>query len=255
MNAEQKTTNTIVINAPDGAAPLYERYASQTNAQPANVVLYCDTAELTAFAAGEIGGGVPADVYHRRVLRWHVCNELTGPAVAELLAEVAPLAQRVVDGYSVEWDGNNNVGRYTEDASEAAEEIEALCAEAVERLALETVAVWRANEWLADYRFDDYHWPDGATWESAAQMLTEQAAVDKIVLDGDVAAAVRYRAMEAAEDGLNLPAAAWRALGETLAVSGHETDDECDEIAGNSGDEGVTCMAVRAVRDALAERQ
>ncbi|MGW2112830.1 hypothetical protein [Streptomyces sp. NPDC001948] len=45
---------------------------------------------------------------------------LNGEAANELLRELAPLAQRVLDGATIEWDGENYVGRLiTDDADEA----------------------------------------------------------------------------------------------------------------------------------------
>ena len=93
----------------------------------ATIELCCDTAELTAWAYHDLDIITRMAVRNRRVLRWDVCNALTGRAVAELLAEVAPLAQLVVDVYFVEWAGNKKAGRYTDAAAEAADEIDALC--------------------------------------------------------------------------------------------------------------------------------
>jgi hypothetical protein len=109
----------------------------------AAIELCCDTAELTAWDYHDLDIIKRMAVRNRRVLRWDVCNRLTGSAVAELLDEIAPLAQRVVDGYFVEWDGNKKAGRYTDAAAEAADEIDALCSDAAERLRLDTVSIMR----------------------------------------------------------------------------------------------------------------
>jgi hypothetical protein len=242
----------VVFAGEDEKAPLYLRYVNQTNPQPAYVKLDCDRAELNAVSDGLIGGGMEVEEYHKRTLRWDVCNNLTGSAVVELLDEIAPLAQRVVNGYSSVWDGHNHVGRYTDDAAEAAAEIEKMCDES---RYLETVEVWDSAEaWVECYDFDVRDWPDGATFETVAQAMNDNANENGIFINDDVAATLRDMALDAAaEDDHNLPVAVWRALGVTLGVVGCETDEECYEIAAKSPLENAGDAAVCAVRDALRD--
>lgn len=123
---------------------LWDRYPGQTSAQDAYVSLNCEAAILRAAVNGEIGNAVPFSVWHRLVLRWSIPSLL--PEVAnELLREIAPLARRVVAGFEIQWDGHNNVGRYTDDADEACAEIEALCSG--EWSEEQQVREWDARDW------------------------------------------------------------------------------------------------------------
>lgn len=83
----------------------------------------CRDGHLTADWNAEIGNAIPSSVYHRHVLRFRVRNDLTCKRVNELLKQIAPLAERVVDGYTSEWDGSNMVGQFTDDADIACETI------------------------------------------------------------------------------------------------------------------------------------
>ena len=104
------------------AGSLYLRYPSQTSAQPCEVFLSCDDAVLTIAVRTEIGNGRSMYEHHGRHLAWRV-PVLTLDAANDLLAEIAPYAERVVAGYACVWDGNNMVGEYDADAHEASEAI------------------------------------------------------------------------------------------------------------------------------------
>ncbi len=75
------------------------------------------------------GRSVEAKAFHRIVRSWEV-PLLSMQAANELLLEVAPLAQRVLDGADIIWDGHNMVGQLTtEDAVRADAELGACCSE------------------------------------------------------------------------------------------------------------------------------
>ena len=77
-------------------APLYCRYPHQTEPQPAYVQLDED-GDVTTGYSGEIGGGVPAHVWHGRTLRWTVPASVQGDVLADLLAgDALPLLQRLL---------------------------------------------------------------------------------------------------------------------------------------------------------------
>jgi hypothetical protein len=63
-----------------------------------------------------------------------------------LLAAIAPLAERVVAGYSSQWDGSNQVAEYNTDATEAIEEIARLCGQAGGEG--EEMVVYEASSWF-----------------------------------------------------------------------------------------------------------
>lgn len=136
---------TITIQPVEGLA-LYCRYQAQCRPQPCYVTLDCRTAELSAAYSGEIGGGVPVDVWHHRAIRWHI-PALRGDPAAALLEGLAPLAQRVVDGYSEIWDGSNHVGQLDDDAYSACAEIADRCVDAGDE-DYDQISVWVAADWL-----------------------------------------------------------------------------------------------------------
>lgn len=128
------------------AGSLYLRYLSQPGPQPCEVFLSCDDAVLTVAVRTEIGNARSIMEWNGRHLTWRVPT-LTMDAANDLLAELAPLAERVFAGYSCVWDGHNMVGEYNADAQEASEAIALLCDREWPESAIERV--WTADEWFA----------------------------------------------------------------------------------------------------------
>ena len=190
-------TTTIKTNNLRGVlAPLYHRYPRQTNAQPAFVEMDEDGI-VTADSDGEIGGAIPFSVYHRRTIRWGVCNTIRGDVLADWLEsdEARAMFQRVHDGQSIEWDGNNNVGRFDDDATEAKQEI----SDALDELGHEpgnTDAVWEVDQWLENDDIDSC-WPVGHTLAEAVAHVKASADHENVELDGDVEQALLYKAERA----------------------------------------------------------
>lgn len=118
---------TVTLQNTDTPDALYRHYQGQSERQPCFLALDLEGGELWGDYNGEIGNGVPASVWHGLTLRWDM-SCLTAEAANALLAEAAPIAQRVLDGSSIEWNGSNNVGRCNEDAQAAAEELHELAA-------------------------------------------------------------------------------------------------------------------------------
>ena len=87
---------------------LHHQYPGQTSPQPCYVELDCEAENLSADWNGELGNAVPLSVWHGHTRRWAI-PALQAQAANSLLDEIAPLAQRVIDGYTSEWDGNNHV--------------------------------------------------------------------------------------------------------------------------------------------------
>lgn len=116
-------------------------YQNQTDRQPCYVELDCDDELLLADYDAEIGGAVPTEVWHGRARRYAIPLLMTG-TVNALLDELAPLAQRVIAGYTREWNGNNLVGRLTDDAMNAEDEIAGI---------------------IQNYE-DDLHWYEAGDW-------------------------------------------------------------------------------------------
>lgn len=125
-------------------APLYYIYPNQTGPQPAYVELDPETGVVSSDYNSEIGNAVPVGVWHGLIRRYSVSPCVLGGELDECLAssEFLSLAERVSAGYSAQWDGSNYVGRLTDDARAAEDEIEALLA------GLSEAEVWDAAEWI-----------------------------------------------------------------------------------------------------------
>ena len=118
--------DTVTITEISGTTDLHQHYDRQTSAQPCYIELDCRSAQLSASYNAEIGNARPMSVYHGHHQRWQIpC--LTASAANDLLRELLPMAQRIVDGYDSRWDGNNNVARFADDAECAIEDIDAIC--------------------------------------------------------------------------------------------------------------------------------
>jgi hypothetical protein len=178
---------TITIR-PVAGAELYHRYPGQTKPQPCYVELDCARGVLSASYDAEIGGSMPMNVAHGHRRRWAVAC-LTGAAATRLLRALAPLAQRVCDGYRQRWDGRNTVGELSDDAAAAAEHIAAWC----EREDDERVQAWDAPDWLGGMGSRDVQRRElgitpqttDAELDACAEVLRAAAVTDGVhVLEG-----------------------------------------------------------------------
>lgn len=142
---------TLEIEPLDAAAPdaLYRHYEGQLDVQPCHIALSLESGLFTADYNPEVGSGVPESVWNNRTLWWTIpC--LTAEGVNDLLDELAPLAQRVLDGATVEWDGKsgNKIGWLNSDATAASEEIAATC-DMIENTDYPHVVEWDAGDWFS----------------------------------------------------------------------------------------------------------
>lgn len=106
-----------------GRAPLYLQYAGQSNPQNAYVKLTAD-GRIWYYTNAEIGNGVSCDIYHRTALRWAIPNDLTPRGYEQLHDDIAEILEEIYAGMSERWDGNNYVGRLTEEAANASHKLE-----------------------------------------------------------------------------------------------------------------------------------
>jgi hypothetical protein len=106
-----------------GPAPLFLQYPGQCNPQRAFVKL-CSDGRVRYYADVEIGNGISCDIYHRTSRRWSVPNDLTPRGYEQLHDDIAEMLQEVSEGMSERWDGNNTIGRLTEEASDASDRLE-----------------------------------------------------------------------------------------------------------------------------------
>ena len=180
------TLNFEQIMSLDGQElPLYCKYSSQCNPQPARIYL-CIDGRVCAGYSGEIGNGRPADEWHGVTLTWNITPFLSGDKIIELLTEdenITALLNRVYTGHDQKWDGSNWVGTLTDDAQDAHDRLEEIFAEVDG-----DVEVWSVADWLFSSCSLRDNWP-------AEKALTEAVEDAKnstincgsnIVLDGDI---------------------------------------------------------------------
>jgi hypothetical protein len=120
------TTNRVNITPVADTADLFCLYPGQQEPQSTYIALDIRDGALWASYSGEIGNAIPMNVYHGLVRRYYLPYPMLADVANELMADIMPLAQRVLDGASVEWDGSNRVGRLTLNAADAEAEIEAI---------------------------------------------------------------------------------------------------------------------------------
>lgn len=144
------TTTTITIRRVETDTELHRHYDGQYEQQPCSINLDLEDGELWCDYNANIGGGYSMSVFHRRTLSLSIpC--LTGEAANDLMEEVAPIAQRVLDGASIEWDGNNNVGVLNESAQAAYDEFETVVRQWAEDPGTPTVSTVDADDWYSGH--------------------------------------------------------------------------------------------------------
>lgn len=112
----------------DRQAPLYNRYDGELH--PQDWVLEMDEDGVVRVDWNpEIGTAVPMDVWHGRTLRWYINPAISREGIERLLSDedVLNLLERIHAGHEVELDNQmNRVGKLTEDALDANEDLERL---------------------------------------------------------------------------------------------------------------------------------
>ncbi len=170
MTTAQQFQTTIIESDFDGIAPVYQHYAGQHQPQLAYIRMDED-GQIDTWVNGEIGNAVPASVWHNRTLTWRVPADARGEALLAFVKDHQRLFERVWQGHKVEWNGNNWVGKLTEDAKAAYEEIEAACSD------IETIDVICMQDWLRAGRnnhFTDF-WDGEYTLDEAASKAEDDA--------------------------------------------------------------------------------
>ena len=175
------TINTSAAEELRGqAAPLHHQYPGQCQPQSASLELD----ENGNVSAGWDEDGTPMYVWNGRTIQWSLPESLTGEAVADFVAraDVAALLARVHEGHSIEWDGSNNVGRLTEDAREAQDDLEQLI-QSNPFNESDFAWVMTAREWAFNDQNVAEVWPDPAETLDA---VAERVAGDTIHADARV---------------------------------------------------------------------
>ena len=162
--------------------PLYTQYGGQTSAQPAHISLDVRTGDLKAETNYEIGTAVPFDVWHGVIQRYGINNELTYTEINELMDELAPLAQRVIDGAEVGYNTQANLtASFSDDAQEAIESIEDKC----EDIETTSGGVWQAEQWFAQVSAEEAYGLTAKTTESELKTIIKEA-IDEARLQDDI---------------------------------------------------------------------
>lgn len=197
------TTNADSIRASDEFAPLYYRHAGQSEPQRAALYIKAD-GTVTADINYQINC-VTFDVWHGRTRTVELSPSVSGAALADWLdneSTVALLA-RVVAGLTVDWDGNNEVGRLTDDAVAALDELER------EAQDIDQIEVWQPGDWLngvvSGGSVGDVDLTDKTDSELAAiaEEWTQEAKNDGIQFDGlllEVLKSIRQNGLDERED-------------------------------------------------------
>ena len=148
------------------------------------------------------GDGTPEDVWHGRRLVFTLASSKGGACALDVDqlredlspgSELALLIDTVRMGHFIVFDGNNYVGRLTDEANDAAYELDSLFDYTSDQ------SVWDAEEWLIGgssdtYTLDNLGLTINATEEEiteAARTLEGSAAADGVILVGDMAEAIR----------------------------------------------------------------
>ena len=152
---------------------LYGRYIGQTQAQPTYIELDLEDKTLSADWNGEIGNGVPMDVWHGLIRRYHIPCLVADEANA-LMEEILPLAERVIAGAEIVWDGSNWVAKLNEDAEDAEMEIDRIC----EQSEGETVSEWEASDFFGEETDENLGVKIGMDINAAADALREKYQED-----------------------------------------------------------------------------
>ena len=126
-----------------------EDYAlyGQTERQDCYVWLDCESATMGLDC--ESATAVPSDVYHGLVRRYFLPYPIYASAANDLMATIAPLAERVCAGFEAVWDGTNRIGKLSDDALLAESEIEHLIEQSLDEES-DAIKVWDAADWLTD---------------------------------------------------------------------------------------------------------
>ena len=186
-----------------GSLDLIKEDPYRTN-EATNVHLYINPSNRSAgLETYSHGQGVSTDLWHGRHLtvEVHTCGgPVDGPDLVDWLRgdDGQTLLSRICDGHSIEWDGNNHVGRLTDDARGALDELERELSH-VSALT-EPAGLWDAESWFCGMCSDDIRNEYGITADTTDSELADieakiidEAANENVVLVGTYRLLVRVR--------------------------------------------------------------
>lgn len=167
------TINTSALQELNQDPPFF---GLSTNGDPDDVYLLLDQHGNACFDTRSHNMGTPVDEWNRLTLRWEVPATVRSSALdADFIPE---LLQRVHDGHSIEWDGNNYVGVLDEDAEDASNELERR---------LEQMEVWdvcSADGWMPPDVVIAEMWSQGKSIEDVASDIMSDAMCEGFLIAG-----------------------------------------------------------------------
>jgi len=196
----------MIINRVDpkeNPIPVYCKYGSQQQPQPAYIALDLGKETLSASYTSEISGGQTLRVWHGYERHYAIPPEVTAEGINEILdnEEVHKLVLGIVAQYSSKWNGHNHVAVFAD--PDAVEDMEIKLAALIDEL---------ANGNLANVR-DAFDYFAAATmaeligWHksinAATRDLFETAELDGVLFPGgidNVKRAIQQRINEFLED-------------------------------------------------------
>lgn len=123
--AEEGSGRSVNVRYLDEADPIQLLTIYEGNQKPQDCYIDLDL-QSGDMDAGFCGDNMtPMSVWNGRTRRWRI-PALRTTVANRILREITPLAEIVLSGSEVVWDGNNNVGRLSEDAKAASEQIEGI---------------------------------------------------------------------------------------------------------------------------------
>jgi hypothetical protein len=98
-------------------------YPGQIFPQETFIYLDCDDEVLGAAYNPEIGNAVPEAAWRGSQIRFDIPVDVGMKRVNKLLKALVPVAERIISGYELKWNGNNHIASYTDEADDAVSEM------------------------------------------------------------------------------------------------------------------------------------
>lgn len=162
-----------------GNAPLF--CCSYNNEVYRAYVLLDEDGNVSADTRAPWDRATPIDEWHGRTRTWEIPAAARGDTLYAAFNStyILELLQRIHDGHSVEWSGNNYIGILDDDAQDASDALQHH---------LDDLATWNvssAADWLEQTIIDAALWPSGRTLEQVvADLKADASAIDWLIAGG-----------------------------------------------------------------------
>lgn len=188
--------DTIKIGTID-TTPEHDPY-HQGQCEPTHTVMHIAPANDCVSVGQEMDqGAVDADIWNGRIITLRLDSNgtdgLETPDAGDLRAYLKSepgqaLLRRIVDGYSIEWDGHNHVGSADDDSAAALEELEC---EIQSEVPVNVYSLYNADDYVSQI-LDDLvidklgRLVADRVLESRARKVEAEAEEGNVILAGDV---------------------------------------------------------------------